>query len=52
MADKSFKNYDELIQILQNRGVIICTPNDIDFAKTFLQMKVIITLSMDIVNYF
>lgn len=36
MADKMFQDYNELIQILQNRGVTISTKEELNFAKTVL----------------
>lgn len=39
MADKPFRTYDELIDILKNRGVDISTPEDRSYAKTVLSQE-------------
>lgn len=36
MPDKPFKTYDELIEILNSRGLVIITPEDKNYAKTVL----------------
>lgn len=39
MPDKPFKTYDELIDILNNRGITIATDDDIKYAKTVLSKE-------------
>ena len=36
MSDKTFKTYDELIDILTERGISISTPDERDYAKNIL----------------
>ena len=35
ISEKTFKTYDELIDILTERGISISTPDERDYAKTF-----------------
>lgn len=36
MSEKTFKDYDELIELLRERGIALTTPSDIDYAKRVL----------------
>ncbi len=39
MVDKIFKDYDELIEIMRERGIVLDTPNDKDYARRLLERE-------------
>ena len=52
MADKPFKTYDELIEILSNRGIDLSSADDKDYAKNVLAKEGYYNLINGYTNYF